>query len=621
MGAHRRRRQSMPLIIREHVEVTPEELVNSFRQFDVDRSGIIDFDEFKTLVLLNIGPKVTDERIKEMMIEISGSLMIDFQAFKSYVQKNPDMFNRKLGILERVFHTLEEPGTSLVAKAISMVIMIFIFVSCGAFVVESMPESTVLPADCRLGGDCEPLPKGVFADIETVCVVVFTIEYLLRVCTFPFETTNLALRSQFMMSREIDSDAGKAIASVSLQNKWKRQMTYMTSSMNLVDFVSIAPFYIEKMVSSEGGVGLTFFRVLRLARVFRIFKMGKYAEGMGMLTTVMKASSPAFGILLFFALIGCCFFGALIFFFEKGTFRGPDFMCFPDNNQTCAEGGHPEGAFFRKDVVGTNDEISPFVSIPHCFWWVLTTATTVGYGDLYPTSGGGKLIGAITMTLGIVVLALPISVVGANFAAEYNKREREKEADRQLARGDAAAAMAEAAIGEGEEGIADTPADGGLVALGEPLGGGGTHKIHPSPTAAIGAAAGAGGRRTSAGLAIAQAALNRTIMQCQMEAALEREAFLALQQDVSRVQQLCASHKITGAHVDRFTLSAVATIGSTSVATAGKPSVAALVSTLRGQILSFAAELARASIKKPAEARAAAEGGAEKSEEEVRAFE
>ena len=105
----------MPLIIREHVEVTPEELVNSFRQFDVDRSGIIDFDEFKTLVLLNIGPKVTDERIKEMMIEISGSLMIDFQAFKSYVQKNPDMFNRKLGILERVFHTLEEPGTSLVA--------------------------------------------------------------------------------------------------------------------------------------------------------------------------------------------------------------------------------------------------------------------------------------------------------------------------------------------------------------------------------------------------------------------------------------------------------------------------------------------------------------------------
>ena len=64
-------------------------------------------------------------------------------------------------------------------------------------------------------------------------------------------------------------------------------------------------------------------------------------------------------------------------------------------------------------------EQSPFDSIPTSFWWCLVTMTTVGYGDVVPTSGFGQFIGGIVMIFGIVVIALPITVIGSNFATIY----------------------------------------------------------------------------------------------------------------------------------------------------------------------------------------------------------
>lgn len=59
--------------------------------------------------------------------------------------------------------------------------------------------------------------------------------------------------------------------------------------------------------------------------------------------------------------------------------------------------------------------------------------TTVGYGDFYPTSAEGKLIGAVTTIIGILVLALPITIIGTNFADEY-AAEKNKQAARVAAR-------------------------------------------------------------------------------------------------------------------------------------------------------------------------------------------
>ena len=61
---------------------------------------------------------------------------------------------------------------------------------------------------------------------------------------------------------------------------------------------------------------------------------------------------------------------------------------------------------------------SVFISIPHTAYWCLVTMTTVGYGDVYPKTTLGKIIGLVTMFAGIILLAIPISVFGANFNVE-----------------------------------------------------------------------------------------------------------------------------------------------------------------------------------------------------------
>merc|ERR1719198_567927 len=80
---------------------------------------------------------------------------------------------------------------------------------------------------------------------------------------------------------------------------------------------------------------------------------------------------------------------------------------------------HPGGAYIRYVHISKSYEVTPFRSIPHCFWWVATTMTTVGYGDFYPTSGPGWFIGVMAFFGGIMTVALPTTIIGAEFAELY----------------------------------------------------------------------------------------------------------------------------------------------------------------------------------------------------------
>ena len=177
---------------------------------------------------------------------------------------------------------------------------------------------------------------------------------------------------------------------------------YMRQLMNVIDVVAIVPFYVEQSTSSGSSIAIV--RVLRLARMLRIFKASKYNEGTRLLSETIWRSIPALSLLFFFTALGVVLFGSLIYFMEGGKF------------EVTAE--YPHGAYMRTDVVGVS-EVSPYTSIPVSCYWVIVTATTVGFGDLYPTSSGGRFVACICMYIGLLVLALPITVVGSNFSMVY----------------------------------------------------------------------------------------------------------------------------------------------------------------------------------------------------------
>jgi hypothetical protein len=108
-------------------------------------------------------------------------------------------------------------------------------------------------------------------------------------------------------------------------------------------------------------------------------------------------------------LFGAAFFGSMIYWLEKGDWK------YYEETQSYM--------FLRTSVDGTRDEPSPFTSIPVSFWWFLVTATTVGYGDMYPTTVGGKFVAAMAMLTGVLVIAFPVSVFADLWSHELRKRD------------------------------------------------------------------------------------------------------------------------------------------------------------------------------------------------------
>jgi hypothetical protein len=135
------------------------------------------------------------------------------------------------------------------------------------------------------------------------------------------------------------------------------------------------------------------------------------------LAKVLAISVPALNILTFYSIIATVLFGACFYFFEGQHLYSVDPQ-FTNATLAAAAGGmhFPAGVYVRPDVTGlVRQTVTPVHSIAWAFWWVLTTITTVGYGDLFPTTFEGKLVGIITFYVGVITLALPITILGMNF--------------------------------------------------------------------------------------------------------------------------------------------------------------------------------------------------------------
>lgn len=364
-----------------------------------------------------------------------------------------ELFCTDLNFYERIFFTVDVgESSSVLSKVCSFFLIFMIFVSIVTWMVSTLPSVQSIPAACtsQKAGECEPEPHKAFGYVESICVITFTLEYLIRL--FTVHSVRFALLDEFFLEAVLTGTNlkdvnGKATNSegqrdkevlersasdiiIKLDGKLKTMLIHVMAFANIIDFMAIVPWWLEVFNLQGGGGFLVVLRILRLTRIFRVFKLGKYNDVFTLFTRVVNQSLPALLLMLFFIGLGCCLFGTLVWFAEQGTWH-------PEGNPALVPLGIVgRGAYLRH--TGSKDadswQESPFQSIIHSFWYVIVTITTVGYGDIVPTTPEGKIVAAIAILNGIIVLAMPIGVVGANFSTEYykvledkKKRQRMKE--------------------------------------------------------------------------------------------------------------------------------------------------------------------------------------------------
>eukprot|EP00090_Calanus_glacialis_P008953 TRINITY_DN17274_c0_g1_i1.p1 TRINITY_DN17274_c0_g1~~TRINITY_DN17274_c0_g1_i1.p1 ORF type:complete len:566 (-),score=77.28 TRINITY_DN17274_c0_g1_i1:155-1852(-) len=172
---------------------------------------------------------------------------------------------------------------------------------------------------------------------------------------------------------------------------------FIKNPMNVIDLLAVLPYYVSiALVSANTKAGdLTEVRRIaqffRIMRIVRIFKLARHSTGLQSLGYTLKNSYKELGLLMLFLTIGVLIFSSLTFVFEK-----------------------------------ENVEDTKFGTMLDAYWWALITMTTVGYGDIAPTTPLGKVIGAMCAICGVLVVALPIPIIGNNFANFY-KSERRRE--------------------------------------------------------------------------------------------------------------------------------------------------------------------------------------------------
>lgn len=355
-----------------------------------------------------------------------------------------EMFKVDLNIFERIFFTVDvSESSSIFSKFCSIFLIAAILCSIVNWMVSTLPEMTEIPPCeekapanstggdywcCQAAGDCTPEAKTFFKMVEYITVLIFTFEYLIRLLTV--HSVRFELLNEFFLEWTLTGNEDKkgkknkgADGARSLDSPFMTTIKHILATSNLIDLLSILPFWIERFADDGSGASvLVILRILRLTRIFRVFKLGKYNDVFAMFSSVIQQSLPALGLMLFFIAMGLCLFGTLIWFAEQGTW-------YPKHHPKLIDMGITNRGAWLRGISSIDADLmdeTPFPSIVHSFWYVIVTITTVGYGDAFPTTDVGKLVGTLTILCGIVVLAMPVGVIGSNFSNEYAQRETEK---------------------------------------------------------------------------------------------------------------------------------------------------------------------------------------------------
>ena len=225
----------------------------------------------------------------------------------------------------RTLKQIVEETDTRAGRVFDLVVVGLIFISIATFSIETLP-------------DLSPGTVSVLRWAETISVLLFTLEYLLRVLVAD------------------------------------RKVGFIFSFFGLIDLAAILPFYIAL------GVDLRSVRAIRLVRLLRMGKLARYSDAINRFrraAVIAREELIVFlgvaGVLIYLSAVG-------IYYFENKA--------------------QPE----------------LFASVFHSLWWAVVTLTTVGYGDVYPVTLGGRLFTFAVLMAGLGVVAVPTGLIASAMA-------------------------------------------------------------------------------------------------------------------------------------------------------------------------------------------------------------
>lgn len=164
------------------------------------------------------------------------------------------------------------------------------------------------------------------------------------------------------------------------------RIRYVFTPLAIIDLLSILPTLLL-----WSGLDLRFLRILRLVRMLRLAKLGRYSRALHLMGRVIYEKRESLVLAMMFMVILVIVSASLMY------------------------------------IVEHDQQPETFSSIPAAMWWGVMTLTTVGYGDIYPVTTMGKLLGAFISICGIAMFALPAGILGSAFFEFTEQRKQPDE--------------------------------------------------------------------------------------------------------------------------------------------------------------------------------------------------
>lgn len=195
----------------------------------------------------------------------------------------------------------------------------------------------------------------ILKSLEFITVVVFAVEYGLRIWTVDFLYPRLSHK--------------------------KALIRYVTSFNGVIDLLAFLPYFLPFFFPA----GAVAFRMLRVLRILRLFRVNAYYDALNVIGEVIHGKKDQIWSSVFIIMILMMASSLCMYSLEHEA--------------------QPE--VFRNAFSG--------------FWWSVSTLLTVGYGDIYPVTAAGQIIGIVITFLGVGMVAIPTGILSAGFVEQYTR--------------------------------------------------------------------------------------------------------------------------------------------------------------------------------------------------------